>query len=183
MAIGKLGLKKGQSYWIEIRSIGSERCSAEEPGLATVDGAHGRLEATRIAAVAGWDQRIDIVDDLSGVAVNLGGRLVGEEKQHLVPLDGAAHRAAPLVLAEVSGDIRVAQLKVRLLAEVAVGIERLIAEEVKAIAVEMVGAVLGSNVDAATAGAAVFRRVVAGLHLELFQRIGRGSRECCCPRH
>ena len=45
LAIGELGLKQGQSDWIEIRSSGGERCSAEESGLATVDGAHGRLEA------------------------------------------------------------------------------------------------------------------------------------------
>ena len=46
----------------------------------------------------------------------------------------------------------------------------------------MVGAVLGSHVDAATAGATVFRGVVAGLDLELFQRIGRGSREVGAAR-
>src|SRR5439155_15050546 len=83
--------------------------------------------------------------------------LPGEEEERTVLVDGAAEGGAPLVLAErrlVAIDGRAEDVE---LLEVVPGVEALVAIVEERVAVEVVGAALGHDVDDAARGLAELR--------------------------
>src|SRR5262249_22079984 len=90
--------------------------------------------------------------------------LVAEEKERPVPDDRPPNRAAKLVVAEHrSGSARGVGKEV-------ICRQRVIAEEMKHAAVNLVRAALGNDVDHGAAGVGVLGAEVIGLHPELLHR-------------
>ena len=102
--------------------------------------------------------------------LDAGGFDIGEEER------AVAHDRATEVAAELILIVR-RLLRTRALGEEVVRIERLVAEEVIARAVERVRAGFRAHDDRRTGRPAVFSGIRAGHHLELVDRVHRGARE------
>ena len=95
------------------------------------------------------------------------GALIGEEEKGLVLDDGSAEVAAELVLLQ-HGPVLTGGVK-----EEAVGVELIVAEELKESTVELGRAGAGHQYDSGAATAAILGIVEARLDLELLNRFGR----------
>ena len=102
-----------------------------------------------------------------GVGAPAAGGLVVDEEERLVLPDRTAQRAPELL--EVEGRLR--GLRVF---EIAASVQGLVAQEVEGAAAHGVRPGLEGGVDHRAAGAAELRRVVAGLDLELLDRVHVG---------
>ena len=100
-----------------------------------------------------------------GNALGGAGPLVIGEEEDLVALDGAAGRAAKLILPEC----RLGQI------EVPLGIERCVAEKLEAIAMKLVASRFGDDGDHAAIVVSVLGVEVVGQYAEFFDRIEVGN--------
>ena len=109
-------------------------------------------------------------------AADAAEAVVGEEVEELVLDDGAADRAAKLVLLmDGLGEQERCGAVVQGL-ELVVGVERVergVTQRVEEIAVDVVGAALGDGVDLAAGGLTELDGVVGGFGLELLDGVGR----------
>ena len=105
--------------------------------------------------------------------------LVAEEAERLVAaeemgnIEGSAHRAAKLVAMERIDD---QGAYCGLPSEGIGGVEGPVTHKLKHVAVILLGAALGDDIDHGAGVLAVLRAVVVGLYAEFLQRIGHGER-------
>ena len=133
----------------------------------------------QIAEIAGAHPQGGDGGVVGGALADFGAFVVGKEEElvlaveDLGDVDGGAHRETVLIALE--GRIGAGRI------EEILGVQLLVAQELKGRAVEVVGAGFGGEIDDAAHGAAVLRGIGVGLHLELLDGVDGGLHHLRAP--